>query len=48
MRSVSGTVSEYLDVGDSVFIIQKTTHGFVYTSDGGSVLTFRGEILEAF
>ena len=48
MRPVWGTVSEELEVGDSVFIIQETTHGFVYTADGGSVLTFRGEILTAF
>ena len=48
MRPVSGTVSDLLEVGDSVFIIQETTHGFVYKADGGSVLTFRGEILTAF
>ena len=43
-----GTVSDALEVGCSVFIIQEKTHGFVYTADGGSVLTFRGEILFAF
>ena len=45
-RSVGGTFMENLSVGDQVAIVQ---HGkgskFVYPRDGGSALTFRGELI---
>ena len=45
LRPISGTVAARLNVGDIVFLTQESADGFVYSSDGGSVLTFRGELI---
>ena len=45
LRPISGTVATRLNIGDSVILTQESPDGFVFSSDGGSVLTFRGELI---
>ena len=46
MRHIGGTFVERLAAGDDVAITQSSySDGFVYSDDGGGVLTFRGELI---
>ena len=46
MRHIGGTFVERLAAGDVVSITQSGyADGFVYSDDGGGVLTFRGELI---
>ena len=43
---IGGTFVERLAAGDDVAITQSSySDGFVYSDDGGGVLTFRGELI---
>ena len=42
---IGGTYMERLEKGDRVAIAQDGDHAFVYPAYGGSVLTFRGELI---
>ena len=44
---IGGTFVERLAAGDRVAIVQKGKKGFVYPPYGGSVLTFKGELVAA-
>ena len=45
-RHIGGTFVERLAAGDVVAIMQSDfSDGFVYSGDGGGVLTFRGELI---
>ena len=44
LRPISGTVTHRLAVGDSVFLVQWTEHGFTY-DPLTFTFTFRGELL---
>ena len=42
---IGGTFMEQLSTGDSVGIVQLGRKGFAYSGDGGSALTFKGELI---
>lgn len=45
-RFVGGTIVERLSVGDRIRIAQQGNRSqFVYSGDGGSALSFRGELI---
>ena len=48
MQHIGGTYVERLAAGDVVAIIMGSdSNDFVYSGDGGGVLTFRGELIAA-
>ena len=42
---IGGTFVERLSKGEKVAIADSGEHGFVYSGDGGGILTFRGELM---
>ena len=46
-RHLGGTFVERLAVGDRVAIAQSGDRGFIYPPYGGSILTFKGELIAA-
>ena len=44
-QHIGGSFVERLSKGDWAAIIQRGEHGFIYSGDGGGVLTFSGELI---
>ena len=42
---IGGTFVERLSKGERVAIAKTGDHGFIYSGDGGGILTFKGELI---